>query len=130
MVLDDLEHKVRDGIHIASLAGAWTALVAGFGGMRGYNGVLSFSPRLPEGITRLAFHTLFCDQRVRVEVTATEATYRLIQGSSLKIQHHGDEITLSGEKAVTRSIPPIKAGPRPAQPHGHVPTPRGIRRSS
>ena len=29
MDLDDLEHNTRDGLHIASLAGAWIALVAG-----------------------------------------------------------------------------------------------------
>ena len=34
MDLDDLEHNTRDGLHIASLAGAWIAAVAGFGGMR------------------------------------------------------------------------------------------------
>ena len=32
--LDDLEQNTRDGLHIASLAGAWIAAVAGFGGMR------------------------------------------------------------------------------------------------
>ena len=32
--LEDLEHNTRDGLHIAALAGAWLALVAGFGGMR------------------------------------------------------------------------------------------------
>ena len=34
MDLQDREHNTRDGLHIASLAGAWTALVGGFGGMR------------------------------------------------------------------------------------------------
>ncbi|HEX4204335.1 MAG TPA: hypothetical protein VHZ51_09100 [Ktedonobacteraceae bacterium] len=34
MDLDDLEHTTHDGLHIASLAGTWTMLVAGFGGMR------------------------------------------------------------------------------------------------
>ncbi len=47
MDLDDLEHNVRDRIDIASLAGTWTALVAGFGGMRLHNGSLSFAPRSP-----------------------------------------------------------------------------------
>lgn len=130
MDLNDLEHNVKDGIHIASLAGAWTALVQGFGGMRSYNGVLSFAPRLPEGITRLAFHTLFWDHRIRVEIIGSEATYRLSEGSPLKILHHGTEITLSMEKSVTRPIPPIKAGPRPTQPEGRVPAPRGMRRTS
>jgi trehalose/maltose hydrolase-like predicted phosphorylase len=32
--LDDLEHNTRDGLHIASLAGAWIVAVSGFGGMR------------------------------------------------------------------------------------------------
>jgi alpha,alpha-trehalose phosphorylase len=130
MDLDDLEHNTRDGLHIASLAGAWTALVAGFGGMRLHNGTLSFVPRLPEGITRLAFHIMFRGCRLRVEVRATEATYRLLDGSPLVVRHHGEEILLPVEGAVTRSIPPMKAGPRPTQPPGRAPTPRGARRSS
>ena len=36
MDLDDLEHNTRDGVHMASLAGAWIAAVCGFGGMRAY----------------------------------------------------------------------------------------------
>src|SRR5438105_4984021 len=57
--LHDLHHNVRDGVHMASLAGAWTALVAGFGGMRLQSGSLSFAPRLPDALVRLAFHILF-----------------------------------------------------------------------
>ena len=34
MDLRDVEHNTSDGVHMASLAGAWMALVAGFGGMR------------------------------------------------------------------------------------------------
>ncbi len=44
MDLADLEHNTRDGLHIASLAGAWTALVAGFGGMRWDDDGLRFAP--------------------------------------------------------------------------------------
>ena len=50
--LRDLRHNTRDGLHLASLAGTWSALVAGFGGMRDHDGRLSFAPRLPPGITR------------------------------------------------------------------------------
>src|SRR5258707_4324759 len=46
--LYDLHHNVQDGVHMASLAGAWTALVAGLGGMRVQNGSLTFAPRLPD----------------------------------------------------------------------------------
>ncbi len=55
MDLHDLEHNTRDGLHIASLAGSWLALVAGFGGFRDHDGVLTFAPRLPPGLGRLAF---------------------------------------------------------------------------
>ncbi len=125
MDLDDLEHNTRDGLHIASLAGTWTALVAGFGGLRPRNGSLCFAPRLPDGITHLTFRLLFRDCRLRVEIAAQAATYHLLEGKALKVWHHGDEITLSKSKPVTQAIPPIKAGPRPDQPPGRVPAARG-----
>jgi len=128
--LHDLQHNVKDGVHIASLAGAWIALVAGFGGMRLQHSWLSFAPRLPEALARLAFHLMFRGRRLRVEVTATEATYRLLDGSPLKVRHYGEEIALSVDEAVTRSIPPVKAGPRPTQPPGREPIARGARARS
>lgn len=121
MDLDDLEHNTRDGVHIASLAGAWSALVSGFGGLRSYKDSLSFSPRLPNGLTRLAFRIMFHGGRLYVEVTAKEARYSLVDGSSLKLWHHGEEITVPADGSVTRPIPPIQAGPRPEQPQGRVP---------
>src|SRR2546422_788431 len=48
--LHDLAHNVRDGVHMASLAGTWLALVVGFSGMRLQHGSLSFAPRLPEAL--------------------------------------------------------------------------------
>ncbi|HVB25531.1 MAG TPA: glycosyl hydrolase family 65 protein [Ktedonobacteraceae bacterium] len=128
--LHDLHHNVKDGVHIASLAGAWTALVAGFGGMRLQNGSLSFGPRLPDALKRLAFHIIYHGNRLRVEVTATEATYRLLDGSSLRVSHHGEEILLSVAESVSRPIPPIEAGPRPTQPPGREPIARDPRTQS
>lgn len=125
MDLDDLEHNTRDGLHMASLAGTWIILVEGFGGLRFHNGSLSFAPRLPDGITRLAFHMMFRHRCLRVEVTAKEATYFLLEGKPLKTKHHGDEITLSVGQPVTCAIRPIKAGPRPDQPPGRAPAPCG-----
>ena len=51
----DLKENTKDGLHIASLAGAWSAVVNGFGGMRDNEGRLSFAPRLPPALTRLSF---------------------------------------------------------------------------
>ncbi len=47
MDLADLQHNTRDGLHMASLAGLWIAVVLGFGGMRWRHGVLEFAPRRP-----------------------------------------------------------------------------------
>jgi len=123
--LHDLHHNVQDGVHIASLAGAWTALVAGFGGLRVVDSTLCFSPRLPKELGRLAFHILFRGCRLRVQVTASETTYLTLAGSPLTIHHHGEELLLPVNEAITRPIPPIQAGPRPTQPAGRAPVPRG-----
>ena len=45
--LRDLAANTHDGLHIASLAGTWLALVGGFGGMRDHDGEITFAPRLP-----------------------------------------------------------------------------------
>jgi alpha,alpha-trehalose phosphorylase len=127
MDLYDLEHNVREGVHIASLAGTWTALVAGFGGLRMQRGALLFAPQLPAGIGRLAFHITFRDRRLCVEVTAAEATYRLLAGEPLTVRHHGEELALVVDQPVARPIPPIEAGPRPAQPPGRAPIARAAR---
>ena len=130
MDLDNLEHNVQDGVHIASLAGSWMALVMGFGGMRMQGNVLSFAPRLPRQITRLAFRLRFRGRCLHVEVKATEAVYRLLGGVPLTVKHYGDEVTLSVGEAVTRPIEAREAGPRPTQPKGREPIARQERGSA
>jgi alpha,alpha-trehalose phosphorylase len=125
--LDDLEHNTRDGLHIASLAGAWLALVAGFGGMRDHGdtsqagGLLTFCPRLPGAISRLSFRLVYQGRRLSVAVTGAEATYELREGEPLAIEHHGSRVTLHLGHPESRPIPPLVAGPAPSQPSGRVP---------
>ena len=123
--LHDLHHNVKDGLHMASLAGAWTALVAGFGGMRLQRSTLFFTPHLPDSLKRLAFHLVFRGSRLRVEVTPTEATYYLLDGPQLTIYHHCEELLLSSSDPISRPIPPVHPGPRPIQPPGREPQARG-----
>ncbi len=125
--LHDLAHNVHQGVHMASLAGTWMALVLGFGGMRLQRGSLSFAPRLPDALGQLAFHLLFRGSRLRIEVRAKEVTYRLLEGPPLQIRHYGEEILLPVDGAVSRPIPDIQVGPRPTQPPGRAPAPRGAR---
>jgi alpha,alpha-trehalose phosphorylase len=126
MDLRDLENNTRDGVHIASLAGTWVALVAGFGGLRHRRGEVSFAPRLPEGLTRLAFTLLLKGQRLRVTVTGAKARYLLEEGDPMRILHHGTEVMLHAGKAVSQDIPEAPARPRPAQPPGREPATRRI----
>ncbi|MBJ7608195.1 MAG: glycoside hydrolase family 65 protein [Candidatus Dormibacteraeota bacterium] len=128
MDVADLEHNTRDGLHIASLAGAWTALVAGFGGMRHRGETLSFSPRLPEGISGLTFNLVFRGRRLRVRVARKTATYTVVDGEPLALMHHGKAFRVSPDASVRRTIPPIRGGPRPKQPAGRAPAPRSARR--
>jgi alpha,alpha-trehalose phosphorylase len=126
MDLDDLEHNTRDGVHIASLAGTWIALVWGFGGLRISDRTVSFAPRVPEGIVRLAFTILIRGCRLRVEVTHSVARYLLADGDPLDIVHHGDRITLSAGQQEERQIPALPPQPRPSQPPGREPARRQV----
>jgi alpha,alpha-trehalose phosphorylase len=123
MDLDDIEHNTSDGVHIASLAGTWIAAVAGLGGMRDHDGALSFAPRLPQALTRLAFRLAFAGRRLQVEVHHRQATYSLLDGAPLEITHHGKRATLSAERALVRAIPRAPAGEAPRQPPGREPVP-------
>ncbi|MEU8269427.1 glycosyl hydrolase family 65 protein [Sphaerisporangium sp. NPDC049002] len=122
--LDDLEKNTVDGIHLAALAGAWIALVAGLGGMRSGQGRMCFAPKLPSGITRLAFRLRYHGRLLRVGITPGSATYRLLDGPPMTLTHYGKELAVDG-RAVTRSIPEI---PVPEvtirQPPGREPAPR------
>ncbi|MEU2618018.1 glycosyl hydrolase family 65 protein [Streptomyces sp. NPDC007157] len=122
MDLDDLEHNTRDGLHIASLAGTWMALVAGFGGMRHYDDGARFAPRLPERLRRLAFNLQLRGSRLRVEIGADKATYTLLDGPPLTVHHHGEPVTVSTDNPAVRAVPPVRPGPTPQQPPHRSPT--------
>ncbi|GCD36672.1 glycosyl hydrolase [Streptomyces chrestomyceticus JCM 4735] len=121
MDLQDLENNTRDGLHTASLAGTWIALVAGFGGMRHSGKGLTFAPRLPEKLSRLAFSVQVLGRRLRVEITAKTVTYSMVEGSPLEIQHYGEPLTVSDKAPQEREIPELPARPEPAQPPGRRP---------
>ena len=122
MDLEDLEHDTRDGLHVASLAGTWIALVAGLGGMRECNSTLTFAPRLPDGITRLAFNLEFRGRRLRVEVTPSTASYAVTRGDDIELFHFGQSMTASMSHPIVFTL--TRDGSQlspPSQPFGRVP---------
>jgi len=126
MDLDDLEHNVRDGVHMGSLAGAWLAVVGGLGGMRHNGDLLSFAPRLPPRIHELSFRMTFLGRLLRVRIERHRATYSLMRGRAVTFAHHGQEVRLSPRKHATRAIPEIVPLEPPKQPAGRAPARRGV----
>ncbi|HKW05951.1 MAG TPA: glycosyl hydrolase family 65 protein, partial [Candidatus Dormibacteraeota bacterium] len=123
MDLHDLEHNVRDGVHMASLAGTWLAAVQGLGGMRHHAEYLGFSPRLPRAIQGLKFRITFRGRMIEVRVNHKSARYTLVRGRPITFEHYGEQVRLGG-RAVTRGIPPRKSLPEPKQPEGREPARR------
>jgi alpha,alpha-trehalose phosphorylase len=121
MDIDDLEHNTSDGLHLASLAGAWIALVAGFGGFRHTHYGIFFAPRLPEGWTKLNFGLVLGAGTLRVEVAPETVTYTYSGERPLDIHDGGEELRLEPGKPVTRPVTRPEERPAPSQPAGRAP---------
>jgi alpha,alpha-trehalose phosphorylase len=120
--LTDANANTVDGLHLASLSGAWLATVAGFGGMRDHNDRLTFAPRrLPAPLTRLAFRLVYRDRRLRVELGTHDARYELVDGDRFELVHHGETVVL--EPGEVRSLPCPEPPPTAPvkQPAGRAP---------
>jgi alpha,alpha-trehalose phosphorylase len=122
MDLEDLENNARDGLHIAALAGTWTALVAGLGGMRLFDrDSIRFAPRLPEALSRIAFRLMFRGRLLLVEVRHGSATYTLAEGEPLEVLHYEEPFVLSADHPVVRDVPEVPHTGQAEQPPGRAP---------
>ena len=119
--LDDLHDNTVNGLHIAPLASSWVAVVTGFGGMRHDGGRLSFAPRLPPRLARLAFGLKLRDASLRVEITRRNVAYLLTAENPMTVRHYDQDVELRpGDRARLRLIAPPKP-PRLTQPPGREP---------
>jgi trehalose/maltose hydrolase-like predicted phosphorylase len=122
--LRDLHANTRDGLHLASLAGAWSAVVEGFGGLREDGSVLALSPRLPAGIAALRFRLRHSGLRLLVEVDHAAVRVSLRDGADgrLPILLYDEPVELAAGASVERPVVPLKPLlPQPAQPPGYAP---------
>ena len=136
--LRDLQHDSEEGLHLASLAGAWLALTCGFGGLQVDGGALQLAPRLPAQLERLAFRFQWRGHRFGVETTAEGTVVRLIDaGTDIGASEGTDgtepgpevRLTIDGlEYPVAPGLPaeaPLRSPepllPPPAQPAGRTP---------
>jgi trehalose/maltose hydrolase-like predicted phosphorylase len=118
--LRDLHHNTKDGLHMASLAGAWSCVVAGFGGMRDHGGVLSFDPALPSGIDRVSFSLRWRGSLLDVVVDPTHVTYTLRDAAHdpVLVRHAGTEVEVHGGVPVVLPLHARPTRPAPSQPPG------------
>ncbi len=123
--LRDLEHNIRDGLHIASLSGAALAVIAGLGGLRDDTGEISFSPRLPPALDRVAFRVSFGGNRLVVQITPESVSYAAREdGATLHFLHDGEPVKLAPGETVERPLPKVEDAPAPEQPAHRAPAPR------
>ena len=99
--LGDLHHNAADGVHVASAGGVWTALVAGFGGMRDHWGELSFDPRLPADWPSLSFPLQWHGTPLHVEITKDAFTVTAGEGDAVTFLVRGVGHEVAGGGSVT-----------------------------
>ncbi len=94
--LDDRHGNTTDGAHIASAGGVWSALVGGFGGMRDYQGELTFDPRLPREWTQVSWCMQWHGARLSVTVRQDEILLQVLQGPDVRVTVRGESLDVGG----------------------------------
>ncbi|GGE93877.1 glycoside hydrolase family 65 protein [Mycetocola zhadangensis] len=78
--LEDRHGNTSEGVHVAAAGGVWNSLVSGFGGMRDYDGALTFDPRLPKDWPELRYRLAWRGTRMLVTLTAASMHVAVIDG--------------------------------------------------
>jgi alpha,alpha-trehalose phosphorylase len=105
MDLANVAGNVVDGVHIASAGGVWMALTYGFGGMRTYDGILSFDPRLPAEWGRLRFPLRYQESRILADLSHESYRFTLLTGPPVEAVVCGQTHTIPDEGHLEVSPP-------------------------
>ncbi len=87
MDYDNLHGNTDHGAHMAAMAGAWSALVAGFGGMRYSHSGLSFRPKLPPQWNSWQATLCWRGATIAIQVGARTARYQHLDGPEVEFHH-------------------------------------------
>lgn len=99
--LDDYNHEVHEGLHITSMAGTWSAIVQGFGGMRNFDGILSFNPQIPKEWKSYSFKINFRGNTLKVYKSHTECRFTNESNIPIQITVNGKERLIDKNELVT-----------------------------
>ncbi len=108
--IDDIQGNSSDGIHTASMAGSWMAIVYGFAGFRDWKGTFSFDPKLPSAWRALTFCLTLHTSVLRVELRKDEVTYALMTGAPIPLVHRNETFVLKKDERRTFSLEPKLGG--------------------
>ena len=97
--LGDLFENSGHGLHMAALAGSWTALAMGFAGMRVIDDALTFDPVAIPGLGPYHFRVRFRGALIEVRVGAQDASYRLVDGPAPLVRHAGQPVEVEATAA-------------------------------
>ena len=92
--LDDYNNELEQGLHITSMAGGWLAIVRGFAGMQVLEGLMSFSPTIPQKWNSYTFKINFRGRTLQLCINKRNIEVKLIKGQSLKIKVYEKEYIL------------------------------------
>ena len=98
--LDDYNHEVHEGLHITSMAGTWLSIVQGFGGMRNFNGKLSFSPSIPKNWESYSFKIKYRGHTIKVFKNHEGCKIYNESDSPVEILVKGKEVTIYNQDLV------------------------------
>ncbi len=99
--LDNYNRNTAEGLHITSIAMAWTNIVLGFGGvscepLSSCCRTLSLAPVIPDAWTSYRFSLVFAGVGVQVAVTKETVTVTRLEGTdSLELSVYGRRFVLS-----------------------------------
>jgi alpha,alpha-trehalose phosphorylase len=103
--LEDLHDNTGHGLHMASIAGSWMSIVHGFAGMRTFGGRLYFRPRQANRCQGYRFRIMYAKRCLEVVHKQGDTTYRLVEGDTLSLYHHDQEVILTTQdSAVTLRV--------------------------
>jgi alpha,alpha-trehalose phosphorylase len=100
--LDNTHGNTEYGVHTAAMAGTWLGVAYGFAGMRLDGAGLRFAPVLPQKWRGYRFKAHVHGALLEVEVDGGGASYRLLQGDSLRFSHRGREVSLTPQQSEVR----------------------------
>ncbi|WP_420383726.1 beta-phosphoglucomutase [Novosphingobium sp.] len=92
--LENRHHNTDHGLHMAALAGSWTALAAGWAGLAVRDGALHFRPQSAPELTHYTLRLNWRGSVLALAVTPEGATYTSIAGAPVTVFDHGRALTV------------------------------------